>query len=512
MAQTKDPDDLAAIILPGVLQGFKKAPPPAYNGPLDAQALSDLVDGEVPPAFLTGVKAFARTWVNKHGDVVIALLYRLESVSLAGEVYGELASSHREAGARTATLRELPRAYSFIGSDGMFGVVQHRGRYASLIGIISERDAYRIADAIELSRLQAARFPEERAAQAPATEGEASTNDLAAKVLSVAIFALLVWALFVVRARRKRREQLHPEIPFGAEWIQNTERRSRVVVVMLAIAGVVSLAATFSSLAQANLVRRVQDGQGITFAEAQANDSRQNAIGTLELGMFLVTGIAWLMWQHRAHQNLERVSAVGEVRFTPGWAVGWWFVPFANLVMPYKTMRELADISTRQEDPQERRSLIRKIAIWWCLFAISAVISRIAMVGFDGETLDGALRRSNMGMTIGLMRAVAAVLAIMIVLAIQRNQRMSAEPAIASAGTGSPPPPPLPIMPPLVPVAAAMVSHEIEAVEPEPVAKPATATKPRRAPAKKADGATKPRARTPRRKKSDASAAPSAPR
>ena len=515
VAQTTDPDDLASIILPGVLQGFRKAPAPAYNGPLDAQALSDLVDGEVPPAFLSAVSAFARTWVNRHGDVVVALLYRLDSVSLAGDVYGELASSHNEGGARTATLRELPRAYSFIGSDGMFGVVQHRGRYVSMIGIISERDAYRIADAIELSRLQAARFPEERAAQAPTPGADGSPNDLAAKVLSVAIFALLLWALFFVRARRKRREQLHPEIPFGVEWIQNTERRSRVVVVMLAVAGVVSVAATFSSLAQANLVRKVQDGYSISYAEAQANDDRQNAIGNLELGMILVTGIAWLMWQHRAHENLERLASPGELKFTPGWAVGWWFVPFANFVRPYQTMRELAEFSTRREDLQERRSLTRKITIWWCLFAVSALISRIAMLGIDDETLDGALSRSNMGMTIGMMRAVAALLAIMIVLAIQRNQHVSSGPAIAISTKGSPPPPPLPIMPPPVSVAAPVASHAVEAVEPEPIAKPVPPARPRPAPAKNADGASKPRARAPRAprtKKSDASAAPSAPR
>jgi len=46
------------------------------------------------------------------------------------------------------------------------------------------------------------------------------------------------------------------------------------------------------------------------------------------------------MWMHRAYRNLP---ALGEqaMRWSPAWALGGWFVPFANLVIPYLCLREL---------------------------------------------------------------------------------------------------------------------------------------------------------------------------
>ena len=58
------------------------------------------------------------------------------------------------------------------------------------------------------------------------------------------------------------------------------------------------------------------------------------------------TVVVWLVWQHHATANLWSRGLPG-LRFTPGWVVGWWFVPFANLVLPYLAMRELDRRSTR---------------------------------------------------------------------------------------------------------------------------------------------------------------------
>jgi Domain of unknown function (DUF4328) len=59
--------------------------------------------------------------------------------------------------------------------------------------------------------------------------------------------------------------------------------------------------------------------------------------------------VVWLVWQYRSHGNLWAVGADG-LRFTPGWAVGWWFVPVAGLVMPYMVMKELWSASGAASD------------------------------------------------------------------------------------------------------------------------------------------------------------------
>ena len=53
----------------------------------------------------------------------------------------------------------------------------------------------------------------------------------------------------------------------------------------------------------------------------------------------VVTGIVWLVWQHRSQSNLRRQGC--GLAFTPGWAVGWWLIPMANLWKPFQATREL---------------------------------------------------------------------------------------------------------------------------------------------------------------------------
>jgi hypothetical protein len=50
--------------------------------------------------------------------------------------------------------------------------------------------------------------------------------------------------------------------------------------------------------------------------------------------------IAVPMWMHRAFRNLPALGEQG-LRWSPAWAAGGWFIPFANFVIPYRVIREL---------------------------------------------------------------------------------------------------------------------------------------------------------------------------
>ena len=52
--------------------------------------------------------------------------------------------------------------------------------------------------------------------------------------------------------------------------------------------------------------------------------------------VFLASVIAVAMWIHRAHANLRDAGADG-LEFTPGWAVGWYFIPFSFLPLNEST-------------------------------------------------------------------------------------------------------------------------------------------------------------------------------
>jgi hypothetical protein len=83
--------------------------------------------------------------------------------------------------------------------------------------------------------------------------------------------------------------------------------------------------------------------------------------------------IVWLVWQHRGHTNL-RARGVPGLRFTPGWAVGWWFVPLAALVMPYLTMRELWDNAGWSGTGTRTAPARRPVAAWWFVYVASSLV------------------------------------------------------------------------------------------------------------------------------------------
>jgi hypothetical protein len=79
------------------------------------------------------------------------------------------------------------------------------------------------------------------------------------------------------------------------------------------------------------------------------------------------------MWIHRANYNAHQLGAAG-MRFTPGWAVGWFFIPIANLWKPYQVMKEIWKASANPAHWQDqRRGSI--LPWWWALFLASGFVS-----------------------------------------------------------------------------------------------------------------------------------------
>src|SRR5262249_29946861 len=104
---------------------------------------------------------------------------------------------------------------------------------------------------------------------------------------------------------------------------------------LLLIAQTVTVAVFALSLAgQIQLLDAAQVGGSLSPAQAEAQDARQRLLGTLERTIGFAAGIALLVWVYRANRNARALGAEG-LAYSPGWSVGWFFVPLANLVMPY---------------------------------------------------------------------------------------------------------------------------------------------------------------------------------
>jgi hypothetical protein len=110
---------------------------------------------------------------------------------------------------------------------------------------------------------------------------------------------------------------------------------------MMALAAFVALA--FVSRAQT--VDRLLDGGNVSFADLDnADDMVVTAVVIYALGV-LTTGIVFIIWQFRHAQNAEALSGPGGL--SPGWAIGGWFIPCANIALPAVQLFQ----SSRASDP-----------------------------------------------------------------------------------------------------------------------------------------------------------------
>lgn len=98
-------------------------------------------------------------------------------------------------------------------------------------------------------------------------------------------------------------------------------------------------------------------------AAGEASDTRQRIIGVIQFVLYVSTAILFLTWIYRANASARQLGAVG-MRYTPGWCVGWYFVPIANLWKPFGAMRELWRASSGAMNWQAE-STPAQLGWWW---------------------------------------------------------------------------------------------------------------------------------------------------
>lgn len=135
---------------------------------------------------------------------------------------------------------------------------------------------------------------------------------------------------------------------------------------------VIEIIALFSGILQYQLLSDFKQGVytsiPLATAAAEANDKRQQIIRVFNISFFIITAILFLRWIHRANYNVRQLGAKN-MKFTPGWAIGWYFIPIALLWKPYQAMKEIWKASKNPDDWQAQSG--SPILPWWWFFYIS---------------------------------------------------------------------------------------------------------------------------------------------
>lgn len=141
----------------------------------------------------------------------------------------------------------------------------------------------------------------------------------------------------------------------------------------------------------------------------------------LQYVVYVGSVIAIAMWIHRAHKRLQQADVAG-LEFSPGWAVGWYFIPFANLIKPYQAMRELWTTSHATSDhfAVDAPDLLK---VWWGTWIVGNILTNISFrMSMNGDP--GLLSSSYMIGAIGsFLTAICGVLIVRIIRQVTEAQQ-----------------------------------------------------------------------------------------
>ena len=131
------------------------------------------------------------------------------------------------------------------------------------------------------------------------------------------------------------------------------------------------------------------------------------------LFLLLTTVILHCIWTHRASRNAEVLGAIGK-QYSPAWSVGWFFIPFANLVMPYKVAVEIYLASKPGPTGTEWKTKGAPpfLGWWWGCWLISAFLSQLSF----RLTMSGGPDLEAIANYLGIIAEVPGLIAIFMVM------------------------------------------------------------------------------------------------
>jgi hypothetical protein len=214
--------------------------------------------------------------------------------------------------------------------------------------------------------------------------------------------------------------------------VERAARLGRAVTILLAATIVGDVANIAVTIAELSTLQRYRDGLATELEVVRAID-RSGAVGITILVLAVVTGIVWLVWQHRSQTNL-RTAGVGALHFTPGWAVGWWFIPIANLWKPFQATRELYQASAGGERWWAARTPAL-LGWWWAGWIAFNFMDGLASAFFAGDDVSvGSYITGDRFSIVGdVLSTATAILAIVLIReVIRRQETLRPAPVLAS--------------------------------------------------------------------------------
>jgi Ca2+/Na+ antiporter len=205
---------------------------------------------------------------------------------------------------------------------------------------------------------------------------------------------------------------------------------------LLVFAILLSVVSMISGALEHQLLVSIRDGtfslQDNITARAEASDTRQAVIGGVQFASTLLIFIVWLVWTFKSSKYANALGA-SETGFTPGWSVGWYFIPFANLVQPYRALVRIIKATRSPVDWKKGAGGMLPLA-WWLSFWIDRIADRVSFwTAMQAEEVQELILSGQVSFVSDCLSIVSYALMALLVLRMFGDQRQSANVAHTSS-------------------------------------------------------------------------------
>ncbi|WP_304197257.1 DUF4328 domain-containing protein [Flavobacterium alvei] len=173
--------------------------------------------------------------------------------------------------------------------------------------------------------------------------------------------------------------------------LKPNEQRSQNAILLIWIALALNCISLVSSYFQYDLLQTAANGGEISTEAVTSNDNREQAIGIIQLIVFVLSAITFIQWFRRAYFNLH--LRVNHLSNSEGWAAGCWFMPIVNLFRPYQIMKELfqeTHLFLKRNNAHTKEHLsIASLGLWWTFWIIDRFVGQFVFkYAMKADTID----------------------------------------------------------------------------------------------------------------------------
>lgn len=213
------------------------------------------------------------------------------------------------------------------------------------------------------------------------------------------------------------------------KYIRDPNNLSKALVVCLWIFVAANILGIITNISIISVFNEILNGSIISDQKANEYDQRESFVTIFWLLSFLITGIIFLKWIYRANANCKGFGA-NDMKFTPGWSIGWYFIPIMNFFKPLKAMEEIWLVSHKgpekwqhTEDAAKEHSEKKILNLWWAFWVASLLLGQQSTRSYNNaEGIESLINAYYISIGHYASEIVLTLIAIKLVKTIQNSQ------------------------------------------------------------------------------------------